>query len=71
MIVHKHISQKFTIFSCAGCLAWQFQCKNGECIATHAMCDGHYDCADRSDETDWAGCEIGKLKIDEGFPDGR
>jgi len=28
-----------------------FSCKNGECIDSLSICDGHADCSDKSDET--------------------
>lgn len=32
------------------CLDEQFRCNNGYCISGSLMCDGFYDCLDKSDE---------------------
>ena len=33
------------------CPLYTWQCNNGECIKFEELCDGNYDCADKSDET--------------------
>ncbi|XP_063992829.1 modular serine protease-like isoform X2 [Diachasmimorpha longicaudata] len=37
--------------SSGSCRLDQFQCSNGECIASHFLCDGKAECKDSSDET--------------------
>lgn len=33
------------------CSSNQFKCNSGDCIKEDAVCDGHTDCRDKSDET--------------------
>ncbi|XP_064547816.1 modular serine protease-like [Drosophila montana] len=35
----------------SGCLEWEFQCKNGQCINNSLKCNSFKDCDDGSDET--------------------
>ncbi|KNC32980.1 hypothetical protein FF38_07208 [Lucilia cuprina] len=35
----------------AGCPLYSWQCNNGQCIKSDELCDGNYDCEDKSDET--------------------
>ncbi|XP_072040765.1 basement membrane-specific heparan sulfate proteoglycan core protein-like [Amphiura filiformis] len=52
------------------CGANQATCRNGECIARDYICDGDYDCADRSDEYNCgtpAPCEPNEFRCSNGF----
>ncbi|KAM7361096.1 modular serine protease-like [Cochliomyia hominivorax] len=37
--------------SSPGCPLYTWQCNNGQCIKSDELCDGNYDCDDKSDET--------------------
>ena len=41
---------------CVACREDQFQCQNGRCIRARAVCDGHNDCRDLSDERNCSEC---------------
>ncbi len=36
------------------CNESEFNCRNGLCVGMERRCDGHLDCADKSDEVDCA-----------------
>ncbi|XP_077977099.1 uncharacterized protein LOC144432706 [Glandiceps talaboti] len=47
---------------------YDFECDNGECVHTHAQCDGYPECQDRSDEIGCADCNDlnGRFTCDNG-----
>lgn len=50
-----------TFHIAGGCAEGQFHCRNSnECLSVTKVCDGSFDCLDRSDE---AGCGKGHIII--------
>lgn len=47
------------------CNSNQFECDNGECVASSLRCDGDIACLDKSDENNCA-CLSDELKCDDG-----
>lgn len=41
----------FYFYIAPGCPLYTWQCHDGQCIKSEELCDGNYDCDDKSDET--------------------